>query len=470
MKWYRMTLIVFSMLFVIAGSSFSFGDINDQLVLAANEGKLAKAQSLLSQGADVNMESPLLKTTALMSAVIMNHPDIVQVLLEHGADANTKTSNGLTALTMAALGHTEIVKLLLSHGADMNAKDAMMGDTALIAAAQSGHLDSVQILFEHGADVNARDNAGMTALTIATMRGQDDVAEFLRAHGAVAKGLPVPPTTGNVLTQQGSPQVLPQYASDVDTPTYKSTENPNNYAVVIGVEKYGNLPSAQFASRDAQAVRVHLVALGYPMRNIFFLSDQDATRAKISQSVNTWLPNRVSENSTVFFYYSGHGAPDTKTNQAYLVGMDGDPEDLESTAYPVTTLYAKLGGLKARQVIVALDSCFSGAGGRSVLPKGARPLVSKIDMGAVPKKLVVLAASDKDQISGTVDEQGHGAFTYYLLKGLAGAARNDSGGVTVRSLYSYMVPKVQDAARLHNRDQTPQLMPADSEQAGISLR
>ena len=172
----------------------------------------------------------------------------------------------------------------------------------------------------------------------------------------------------------------------------------------------------------------------------------------------------------MFFYYSGHGAPDPTTNQTYLVGADGDTEDLESTTYPLKTLYAKLGDLKARQVIVALDSCFSGAGGRSVLPKGTRPLVSKIDMGIVPEKLVVLTASAKDQISGTLDEQGHGAFTYYLLKGLDGAARDGSGSVTVRSLYDYMVPRVQDAARLHNRDQTPQLLPADSERAGIRLR
>jgi hypothetical protein len=258
--------------------------------------------------------------------------------------------------------------------------------------------------------------------------------------------------------------------SDVDKPSFSLAPNPNNFAVVVGVEKYTSLPSAEYAERDAEAVRAHLVALGYPIRNIFFLSGQEATRAKIAQALNTWLPNRVSEKSIVFFYYSGHGAPDTKTNQTYLVGMDGAAEDLDSTAYPIKMLYAKLGGLKARQVIVALDSCFSGAGGRSVLPKGTRTLVSKIDMGIVPEKLVVLTASDKDQISGALDEQGHGIFTYYLLKGLDGAARNGSGSVTVRSLYNYMVPKVQDAARLHNRDQTPQLMPADSENAGIKLR
>lgn len=256
--------------------------------------------------------------------------------------------------------------------------------------------------------------------------------------------------------------------SDVDKPAYATPENADNFAVVIGVEKYASLPAADFADRDAEAVRAHLLASGYPARNIFFLGGQQATRAKIAQSVNTWLPGRVTPASTVFFYYSGHGAPDPKTSQAYLVPMDGDPEDLDSTSYPIKLLYEKLGKLKARQVIVALDSCFSGAGGRSVLAKGTRPLVGRIDMGGLPDNVVALTASDKSQISGTLEDQGHGAFTYYMLKGLSGEAKNGDGHVTLQSLYKYLTPKVQDAARMHNRDQTPQLL--NAKQAGAALR
>jgi hypothetical protein len=243
----------------------------------------------------------------------------------------------------------------------------------------------------------------------------------------------------------------------VDVPSYKVPENPNLFAVVIGVEKYATLPAAEFAERDAKSVRAHLVALGYPMRNIYFSNGERSTRGQIAKSINTWLPNRVGEHSTVFFYFSGHGAADPQTNEAYLVPIDGDPEDLDSTAYPIKQLYAKLGKLKAKQVIVALDSCFSGAGGRSVIAKGTRPLLNKIDLGVIPGKVVALTASDKNQISGTMEEKGHGSFTYFMLKGLEGDAKNYSGHVTIQSLYDYLTPKVQDEARLHNRDQTPQL-------------
>ena len=97
-------------------------------------------------------------------------------------------------------------------------------------------------------------------------------------------------------------------------------------------------------------------------------------------------------------------------------------------------------------------------GGRSVLAKGARPLVVKVDTGVVPSgKLTVFAASSADQITGTLEEKGHGMFTYYFLKGIGGEARDVAGRVTARGLYDYLKPRVQDEARRQNRDQEPVL-------------
>lgn len=252
----------------------------------------------------------------------------------------------------------------------------------------------------------------------------------------------------------------PSLSSEVDTPRYKKPESPDDFAVVVGIEKYNTLPAAEYAERDAEAVRRHLTALGFPERNVVLLAGPLATKTGLIKNLETWLPNNVSERSTVFFYFSGHGAPDPGTGRAYLVPVDGDPQYLEDTGYPLKRLYGKLGALKARRVIVAMDSCFSGAGGRSVLPKGTRPLVSQIDMGdAGSGNVVSLSASRSDQISGTIEEEGHGLFTYYLLNGLNGAAKDARGSVTVRSLYDYLLPNVQDKARRQNREQVPQLTP-----------
>lgn len=245
------------------------------------------------------------------------------------------------------------------------------------------------------------------------------------------------------------------------SPTFNASERPDDLAVIVGIESYSDIASkAPYAERDADAFKAHVRALGVPERNVVLLKGSKAGRASIVKNLEQWLPRMAKPDSRVYFYFSGHGAPDVKTGLAYLVPWDGDPNFLESTAYPVSQLYKKLGELPAKQVLVAMDSCFSGAGGRSVLASGARPLVSRIETGSAPAKVTVLAASASNEISGSLDDKGHGAFTYFLLQGL------DAGKTTPKALVEYLTPRVQDEARRLNRDQTPQLLG----EGGWSLR
>jgi uncharacterized caspase-like protein len=99
-----------------------------------------------------------------------------------------------------------------------------------------------------------------------------------------------------------------------------------------------------------------------------------------------------------------------------------------------------------------MDSCFSGAGGRSVLAKGARPLVTAVAASALPASVTVISASAGDQISNSYQEKGHGLFTYYFLKGL-----KEKGGADLRAVYGYLKPEVARVAReQYNADQDPQ--------------
>ena len=74
-------------------------------------------------------------------------------------------------------------------------------------------------------------------------------------------------------------------------------------------------------------------------------------------------------------------------------------------------------------------------------------------------RIVSFSAASGSQISGTVEEQGHGLFTYYFLRGLNGFAKDSRGRITAKSLHDYLSPNVQDTAKRTNRDQTPQLFP-----------
>lgn len=249
---------------------------------------------------------------------------------------------------------------------------------------------------------------------------------------------------------------IPYVHSDVEKPGYHQPVRTNDFALIIGIEEYADLPPAQFAKRDAEAVARHFEALGVPRRNIIHLSNSRATGTSLKKYLESWLPRNVKASSRLYFYYSGHGAPDPTSGEAYIIPWDGDPNFLEDTAYPISKLYANLNALKAREIVVALDACFTGAGGRSVLAKGARPLVIAQDINPNSVgRLTILAAASRNEITTTLDEKGHGMFTYFFLKGLDGAAKNDHGDITAASLFRYLKPRVQDEARRQNREQTP---------------
>ncbi len=245
-----------------------------------------------------------------------------------------------------------------------------------------------------------------------------------------------------------------------------STVKPKNhaYAVVIGVEDYRDLPKVDYAKRDAEMVKTYLTkALGYREQNIVMLLNDRVTKSDLEARFEKWLPKQVGDNkdAEVFVYYGGHGAPDPNTHQAFLVPYNGDPAYLETSAYPLTRLYETLGKLPAKNITVVMDSCFSGAGGRSVIQKGARPMLIAVENPLMASQnMVVISAAAGNQISHAFPEKRHGLFTYYFLKGLQGEAdANKDGAVDVEELYAFMKPQVETAARRMNAEQSPQLLP-----------
>jgi len=287
-----------------------------------------------------------------------------------------------------------------------------------------------------------------------SIKGSSKLIAFSKAH-----------TTTMVAAKPQASQALPVIsASDVDRlPSFRAVQKKHAYAVVIGIEQYREkLPKADFADKDAKLVGEYLTkVLGYPEENVVVRLNERATRTDLVKYFEEWLKNNVEPGGSVFVYYSGHGAPNTKTGGAYLVPYDGDPSFVDSTAYPVKQMYAALDKLPAKDVTVVLDSCFSGAGGRSVLAKGARPMVLSVENPVLASgKTIVLAASGGDQISNSFQEQGHGLLTYYFLKGLQGDGdTNKDGVIEMAELYDYVKPNVQRIARKqYNSEQTPQLL------------
>lgn len=254
-----------------------------------------------------------------------------------------------------------------------------------------------------------------------------------------------------------------EFVVDVDRVPLVSIEiKQHAFAVVIGIETYRDLPQAEFAVRDAKIMKEYLVrVMGFPPENIVTLLNERATKGDLEGYMGTWLKNNVERDSTVFIYYAGHGAPNPVTGEAFIIPFDGSPAFPEATAIPLKRFYQILSELQAKEILVVMDSCFSGGGGRSVMAKGGRPMAISIENPVLAtKNMVVMTAATGTEISSGYQEKRHGLFTYFFLRGLQGEADfNKDRIVSLEELYNYVAPQVKKRAREHNLEQTPVLLP-----------
>ncbi|XP_033632864.1 poly [ADP-ribose] polymerase tankyrase-1-like [Asterias rubens] len=107
------------------------------------------------------------KSSPLHFAAGFGRKDVVEFLLQNGANVHSRDDGGLIPLHNAcSFGHAEVVTLLLKHGADANARDNW-NYTPLHEAAIKGKIDVCIVLLQNGADPNIRNTDGKTALDLA---------------------------------------------------------------------------------------------------------------------------------------------------------------------------------------------------------------------------------------------------------------------------------------------------------------
>lgn len=164
----------------------------------------------------------------------------------------------------------------------------------------------------------------------------------------------------------------------------------------------------------------------------------------------------------MYFFFSGHGSPDTAAGKPFLVPYDGDARYLEKTSVSLALVLSTISQTKAKDALVIVDTCFSGSGGRSVLPPGARPLM-RIKEEKPAAKIAVFSASAASEISGPSSDKSMGAFSKYVVDGLGqGKADLDGDGqVTLKELEGWVSPRVAREARGDNREQHPSLAMGD---------
>lgn len=262
----------------------------------------------------------------------------------------------------------------------------------------------------------------------------------------------------------------PRFQSVVDTRIPEtSMDRSDDVAVVIGNKAYrhSDVPDVDYALRDARIMKKYLVrTLGFREENVIFAENAGGsvltrifgTDATPEGQLYNWV--RPDE-SDVFVYYSGHGAPDPDSEDAYLVATDTDPNYLSLNGYPLHQLYENLAQIPAASVTVVLEACFSGVSeGGQVLPEISPAVLTVENPVMSMENGLAFTAGAADQVSSWYGEMGHGLFTYYFLAGLRGAADADGDrAVTAREMKAFLSDEVPyRARRMHNREQTPQVV------------
>ena len=224
---------------------------------------------------------------------------------------------------------------------------------------------------------------------------------------------------------------------------------PRSYAVIVGISNYRNLGEnlqLQFAERDAQSIYTILISPeggNFKAENVHVLTGEKATLADLRREIDTWLPAVAKEDDRVLIYFAGHGF--LYQGKGYLAPYDIDLDNIGATGYSMDELGAVVGSkIQAKYKILLTDACHSGA----ITPEDSQNLNHALS-SMNPSLFSLTASRDRERSFESPElEGGHGVFTYYVVKGLQGAADTSHDGiVTADELAEYVHTNVRDATK-----------------------
>ena len=226
------------------------------------------------------------------------------------------------------------------------------------------------------------------------------------------------------------------------------------FALLVGVSEYERLPPEQrleYPSTDAEALYNYVRSPrggSVPEANIRLLTNSQGTAAAIRTGIADFLRARAGKNDTVLIFLATHGV--VENDGAYVVAYDSDPENLKDSGISMVEIQSLMEGEFANvgQVLMFIDVCHAG-------------LIGNIKNGNFGRVLQILGRFKGEETFGLLASGpgesslessrfggGHGAFTYFLLRGLNGDADEDADHkITVNELQAYVYNMVRKATK-----------------------
>lgn len=247
--------------------------------------------------------------------------------------------------------------------------------------------------------------------------------------------------------------------------------HPDMLVLIIGNRTYAEAPPVAYAHNDADAFADYFRnTLGVLDENI--IVEKDLNSIGMARYFGTdevpdgRLARRARFVDEIVVIYSGHGVPvfhEEGLPSGYLLPVDVPAAEPGFGAYPLDMLIRQLESLPVSNVTVLLDACFSGLSTQGSLVPGVSGAFGVAIAPPMEKaKVSVLTATDfrTPQFAHWLDDKRHGAFSYYTLDGLRGAADGDGDG---RIHLSELRDHVDEKLAQQDLRQSPSLLPGSQD-------
>jgi len=213
------------------------------LHIASEKGHLEIVEYLLEGGADIEAKS-IYELTPLFSAAETGNIELAEMLIKYRADVNAFSQFFGTALHRAVyMGHPEVAKLLLKQGAAVTVQNST--GTVLHTAALLGRPNLARLLIENGADVNSKNSSGITPLYYAISTGNDRSDELAMLFINNGADVNAADKNGNsvlmMAVQQGFPDVADKLIEKGADKTIQTINTKQSLLHSAGIYGYGDV-------------------------------------------------------------------------------------------------------------------------------------------------------------------------------------------------------------------------------------
>lgn len=233
------------------------------------------------------------------------------------------------------------------------------------------------------------------------------------------------------------------------------------YALIVAVETYiqpKHFPKVKYAIKDATEFANALKLTGVDEDDIKVLLDGNATKTGVEMELKNII-RKVQGNDRIIFFFSGHGAYESKDN--YLLPVDCYHNDIPATGISINEILGKLNDSDCERNLLFLDCCHSGfEPGRDTKDIDRNFLVDELIYNAKGEEYSLGFASCKsNQTSITHPLLKNGVWSHFLIKALMGDGGKiyEHGVLFSDKLQTYLNKNVQEFVRMNTDDKKDQV-------------